>query len=56
MSGPRSLEGELSTLGHSLTFNFKVKEEILIKGEESRQQLIPGPEPLVSPTGDFNPS
>lgn len=56
MSGPTSLEGELSTSDHSFTFNFKVKEEILMKMEEARQQLIPRPEPLVSPAGDFNPS
>lgn len=47
---------ELSTLGHSIAFNFKVKGEILIKREEGKQQLIPGAEALVSPTGDFTPS
>lgn len=53
MSGPTFLEGELSTLGHSFAFNFKVEEEILMKSEDGRQHLIPGPESLVSPTGDF---
>lgn len=53
MSGPTRLEGELSTLGHSFAFNFKVKEEILMEREEGRQHLIPGAESFVSPTGDF---
>lgn len=35
---PTRLEGELSILGHSFAFNFKVEGEILLKGDEERQR------------------
>lgn len=34
---PPCLEGELSTLGCSFTFNFKVEREVLMRGEDERQ-------------------